>query len=119
MLPLLRARTVDDVDRALDAWVEPVNNVVIADTAGAVRYRIAGRLPDREDANRRGIIDAADPGAAWRGWLTDLPRHDVARDGHVVTANERRGPESDPIGTTFAPPHRARRLHELLDGRGD
>ena len=33
LLPLLRARTVDDVDRALDAWVVPVNNVVIADRA--------------------------------------------------------------------------------------
>lgn len=119
LLPLLRARTVDDVDRALDSWVEPVNNVVIADTAGAVRYRIAGRIPDRDDANRRGIVEAVDPRTAWRGWLADLPRHDVPRDGHVVTANERRGPESDPVGTTFAPPHRARRLRELLAGRED
>lgn len=119
LLPLLRARTTDDVDRALDDWVEPVNNVVVADTAGVVRYRVAGRIPDRDDANRRGIVDATDPGAAWRGWLCDLPRHDVPPDGHVVTANERRGPESDAIGTGFAPPHRAVRLHALLEGRAD
>lgn len=117
LLPLLRARTVDDVDRALDRWVEPVNNVVVADTTGAVRYRVAGRVPVRPDANRRGIVDAADPRTAWTGWLDELPRHDVPRDGHVVTANERRGPESAPIGTGFAPPHRARRLHALLEGR--
>ncbi len=48
ILPLLRARTVDDVDRALDAWVEPVNNAVIADRHGAVRYRLAGRIPLRD-----------------------------------------------------------------------
>ena len=115
-LPLLRARTVDDVDRALDAWVEPVNNVVIADVHGAVRYRVAGRVPLRADANRRGRVRADDPEAAWRGWA-ELPRHDVPPDGHVVTANERRGPESDVVGAVFAPPHRARRLHQLLEGR--
>ncbi|MDN4160405.1 penicillin acylase family protein [Nocardioides abyssi] len=116
-LPLLRARTVDDVDAALDRWVEPVNNVVAADTRGAVRYRLAGRVPVRAEANRRGIVDAADPSTTWTGWLEPLPRHDVPPDGQVVTANDRRGPESEPVGTSFAAPHRARRIAALLDGR--
>jgi penicillin amidase len=107
LLPLLRARSVDDVDAALDHWVEPVNNVVVADLHGAVRYRIAGRVPTRDPAGER-----------WTGWLTP-PRHDVAPDGQVVTANERRGPESAAVGRTFAPPHRARRIAALLDGRDD
>lgn len=119
ILPLLRARTVDDIDGALDHWVEPVNNVVMADSAGTVRYRVAGRIPVREEANRRGIVDAADPTTAWTGWLAALPRTEVAPDGQLVTANERRGPESEPIGTAFAAPHRARRLGELLEGRND
>ena len=119
ILPLLHARSADDVMTALDDWVEPVNNVVAADRDGAVRFRIAGRVPVRAEANRRGVVDAADPGTAWTGWLHPLPGHDVAPDGRVVTANERRGPESDAIGTTFAPPHRAARIHALLDGRRD
>ncbi|MCW2792749.1 MAG: sle [Nocardioides sp.] len=119
LLPLLRARSVDDVDAALDRWVEPVNNVVVADVDGAVRYRVAGRIPLRDGRNRLGVVDAASPDAGWTGWLDPLPRHDVAPDGEVVTANERRGPESDAIGTAFAPPHRADRLHALLDGRED
>jgi penicillin G amidase len=41
----------------------------------------------------------------------------VPADGRVVTANERRGPESDLVGAEFAAPHRARRIHALLDGR--
>ncbi len=57
LLPLLRARTVEDVDVALDHWVEPVNNAVIADVHGAVRYRIAGRVPTRDAAGE------------WTGWL--------------------------------------------------
>ena len=119
ILPLLRARSAADVVRALDDWVEPVNNVVVADRDGDVRYRVAGRVPVRAEANRRGVVDAADPEAAWTGWLTDLPAHAVPPGGQVVTANERRGSESTPIGTAFAPPHRAARIHQLLDGRGD
>lgn len=117
LLPLLRARSVADVDRALDAWVTPVNNVVIADAEGRVRFRNAGRVPVRDDANRRGVVDGR-TGGAWAGWV-DLPAHDVAADGQVVTANERRGPESEALGTEFAPPHRADRIAALLQGRDD
>ena len=116
LLPLLRSRTVDDVDRALDHWVEPVNNVVIADVHGTVRFRNAGRVPTRPEGHRHGIVTSTDPDGDWTGWV-DLPRHDVAADGQVVTANERRGPESDLLGTEFAPPHRAERIAALLTGR--
>ena len=50
-----------------------MNNVVAADRDGDVRFRVAGRIPVRAEANRRGVVDAADPDAAWTGWLTDLP----------------------------------------------
>ncbi|MDO9457745.1 penicillin acylase family protein [Nocardioides sp.] len=105
LLPLLRARTADDVDAAMEHWVEPVNNVVVADVHGTVRYRWAGRVPTR-DAERR-----------WTGWRTDRHRVDVGPDGQVVTANDRRGPESDEIGVEFAPSHRADRIRELLGDR--
>lgn len=117
LLALLRARDVGDVDAALDGWVEPVNNVVMADRAGRVRYRVAGLVPVRAEANRRGIVPAWEAEHAWHGWLRGLPAYDVAADGVVVTANERRGPESDPIGASFAAPHRARRIAALLEGR--
>ena len=115
-LPLLRSRTAADVMSALDGWVEPVNNVVAADRGGDVRYRLAGRVPQRAEANRLGVVPASDPAYSWRGWL-DLPAHPVPADGQVVTANDRRGPESAAIGTDFAPPHRAVRIHALLAGR--
>lgn len=116
-LPLMRSRTAADVMAALDGWVEPVNNVVAADRGGDVRYRVAGRVPLRAAANRLGVVPASDPAAAWQGWLDPLPAHRVPPDGQVVTANERRGPESDAIGTEFAPPHRATRIRDLLEGR--
>lgn len=116
ILPLLRAKTVDDVDRAFDAWVEPVNNVVIADRSGSVRYRVAGRVPRRHEDNRRQPVPGWVDGHQWFGWV-DLPHTDIPADGHVTNANERRGDESAPIGIAFAPPYRARRLEALLDGQ--
>ncbi len=100
VLPLLRARTVADVSEALDGWVEPVNDVLAADTSGAVVHRVAGRVPRRVEGD-------------WIGWL----EHDVEQvppGGHVVSANHRRGPESAALSGEFAPPHRARRLEQLL-----
>ncbi len=107
LLPLLRARTTDDVDRAFDHWVEPVNNVVIADVHGTVRYRWAGRVPVRDERRE------------WTGWRTDPHRVDVGPHGAVVTANDRRGPESDEVGVDFAPAHRADRLRTMLGDRHD
>ncbi|QSR25508.1 penicillin amidase [Nocardioides aromaticivorans] len=105
LLPLLRARTVDDVDRAFDHWVEPVNNLVIADRGGALRYRIAGRVPVRDDSGE------------WVGWLGEPNRADAGPDGVLVTANERRGPESAAVGSSFSPPYRAERIRALLGDR--
>lgn len=112
-LPLLRSRTAADVMAALDGWVEPVNNVIAADRGGAVLFRVAGRVPVRPEANRLGVVD---PSSDWNGWV-EMPVVPIPPDGQVVTANDRRGPESAAIGTDFAPPHRAARIHALLAGR--
>lgn len=103
LLPLLRARTADEVEAAFETWVQPVNNLIVADTAGALRYRIVGRVPVRD-------------GDRWVGWLGESNRVEVPADGQVVTANERRGPESAAIGSVFAPPYRADRIGDLLAG---
>jgi penicillin amidase len=119
IVPLLRARSVEDVDRALDRWVLPVNNVVIADRTGRVRYRVAGRVPLRDERARRVPVAAWDETHLWTGWLDPLPATELAPDDVLVTANERRGPESTAVGHEFAPPHRADRLRALLAGRDD
>ncbi|MEU1051671.1 penicillin acylase family protein [Streptomyces sp. NPDC005876] len=110
LLPLLRARRVADVDRALDSWVEPVNVVQAADTEGGTLHRVAGRVPVRAEANRLGPVPAWEPGHEWRGWHTP-PRAGLT-DGVAVMANQR-GPAA-PLGTEFAPPHRAERIAALL-----
>jgi penicillin amidase len=113
LLPLLRARRVADVDRAVDRWAEPVNVVQAADTEGGVLHRVAGRVPVRHEANRTRLVPAWEPGNEWRG-RHDMPRAGLT-DGVAVMANQR-GPAA-PLGVEFAPPHRADRIAALLARR--
>lgn len=106
ILPLLRARTVADVDAALDHWVEPVNNVLVADTTGRVLHRVAGRVPVR---------GRSEEGGRWTGWA-DLPRRDVRPGDVAVTANDRTDERWDVLTERFAPPWRRNRIAELLSG---
>ncbi|MYR44875.1 penicillin acylase family protein [Streptomyces sp. SID5910] len=110
LLPLLRARRVADVDRALDAWVEPVNVVQAADTEGGLLHRVAGRVPLRAAANGLGPVPAWEPDHEWNGWH-ETPRAGLTA-GVAVMANQR-GPAA-PLGVEFAPPHRAERIAALL-----
>ncbi|MET9083813.1 penicillin acylase family protein [Streptomyces sp. NPDC004237] len=113
LLPLLRARHVTDVDRAFDAWAEPVNVVHAADTAGGTLHRVAGRVPVRSRTNRTRLAPAWLPGHAWHGWH-ETPYGELTDDAAVM-ANQR-GPAT-PLGVEFAPPHRADRIRALLDER--
>ncbi|GBQ00467.1 penicillin amidase [Streptomyces spongiicola] len=106
---LLRARTVGDVDRACDSWVEPVNVVQAADTEGGLLHRVAGRVPVRHEDNRLRVVPAWEPGYEWRGWH-ETPRAEVG--DFAVMANARG--IATPLGVEFAPPHRADRIAALL-----
>ncbi|MEU2231723.1 penicillin acylase family protein [Streptomyces vietnamensis] len=107
---LLRARTVADVDAALDCWVEPVNVVQAADNRGGLLHRVAGHVPVRDRANSLRVVPARDPAHAWADAPAPLPRAEVR--GHAVMANARG--LAAPLGVEFAPPHRAGRIDELL-----
>ncbi|MFI2202117.1 penicillin acylase family protein [Streptomyces sp. NPDC020192] len=114
LLPLLRARTVQDIDRALDNWAEPVNVVQAADTAGGTLHRTAGRVPTRARANRIHPVPAWEPGHEWHGTHETLYAPEPP-DGIAVMANQRT--LAAPLGIEFAPPHRADRIRALLDTR--
>ncbi|MEU6313402.1 penicillin acylase family protein [Streptomyces sp. NPDC047014] len=111
---LLRARTVADIDRALDGWAEPVNVVHAADTEGGLLHRVAGVVPLRDPLNRLRPVPAWEPRHAWQGWAP-TPAEPV--QGFAVMANARG--IASPLGVEFAPPHRADRIRELLSGSAD
>jgi penicillin G amidase len=117
LLPLLRARTAAQVCSALTGWVEPVNNLVVADVHGDARQAVVGRVPQRADANRWRPVPGWRPEHQWTGWLEGLPTGTVPADGHLVTANHRMHEGFDRLGVDFAPPGRARRIEALLEGR--
>ncbi|WP_329136841.1 penicillin acylase family protein [Streptomyces sp. NBC_01476] len=108
---LLAARTVADVGRALDAWAEPVNVVLAADTRGGVLHRVAGRVPLRDAGNGLRVVPAWEPRHAWGPTDAPLPEAPV-HGGFAVMANERG--LAAPLGVEFAAPHRARRIAGLL-----
>ncbi|MEU4925181.1 penicillin acylase family protein [Streptomyces yokosukanensis] len=115
LLPLLRARTVADLDQALHLWAEPVNVVQAADTAGGTLHRVAGRVPVRSRANRLHPVPAWLPGHAWQGTHETPYADPEPADGIAVMANQRG--LAAPLGVEFAPPHRADRIRDLLDAR--
>ncbi|MET9376658.1 penicillin acylase family protein [Streptomyces sp. NPDC002992] len=109
---LLAARTVADVDRAVDGWVEPVNVLQAADVDGGLLHRVAGYVPVRDRANSLRVVPAWEPAHAWQDGPAPTPRAGV--EGHAVMANARG--LAAPLGVEFAPGHRAARIAELLDG---
>ncbi|WP_392671340.1 penicillin acylase family protein [Streptomyces sp. LN785] len=109
---MLRARTVAELDAALDRWVEPINVVLAADTTGGTLHRVAGHVPLRPAANRLRLVPAWDPAYAWRDGRAPMPREKVR--GSAVMANQRG--IAGPLGVEFAPAHRADRIRELLGG---
>jgi penicillin amidase len=114
LLPLLRARCVDDVVAALRGWVEPVNSVLTADRTGTVRSFTAGLVPIRDPRCRREPVPAWEPRYQWQGGYVRLPEPTTPE--MVVNANDRRTDVAG-IGADFAPPHRARRIRTLLAHR--
>ena len=112
LLPLLRARRVEDVAEALRHWVEPVNSVLAADTTGAVLRMVAGRVPRRDERCHREPVPGWEPRYRWRDEYAPLPQARVSEI--VVNANDRREGDTAELGYDFVPPHRARRIRALL-----
>jgi penicillin amidase len=119
LLPLLHARSVDDVLAAMKSWVEPVNSGIVADRTGAVRHFVAGRVPLRDERNVDVPVPAWDSRYAWSGEYAAMPVDVV--DDLVVNANDRAS--GGGLGKFYAPGWRAgrisARLDELTDGAAD
>jgi penicillin amidase len=116
VLPLLRSRSAGDVEVALEAWVEPVNCVLAADSGGDVRQLVAGKVPVRNPQNRVRPVPAESPDHQWPGDWMDLPASRV--DRVAVNANDRASGGGDLTGLEFAPAHRAQRIRHLLEEAG-
>lgn len=119
---MLSAGTVPELFDSQRSWVDPVNNLVAADTGGNIGFMVRGELPIRASSAGRRL-----PVPGWTGeheWVGPVPFEQMPRtinppEGFVSTANQRVIPGDEPyISAYFASPARADRLVELL-GNGD
>ena len=122
---LLHARTARDVTDAFRGWVDPVNRVLAADSAGDVLSMTAGKVP--------AVADRALPAVKPADGFVDLPAPTPVTEV-AVDANERPrtqpsaeldgrpgpgprdarpGREAHDLGWSYAP-HRAERIRQLL-----
>lgn len=118
MLPMLRATSVDEMDEAMRAWVDPCNSMTMADVHGNIAYLHRGRVPVRSRAN--GWL----PVPGWTGeheWTGNVPFEDWPRlrnpdAGFISTANQRIVGDDYPhyLSLDYAPPSRGMRLVERL-----
>lgn len=116
--PMLLASTVEELFETQRGWVDPVNNLVAADTSGNIGYLTRGELPVRSSHAHRQF-----PAPGWTGeheWVGTVPFEQLPRainppEGFIATANQKIIDSEEPfIGHTFAPPSRAERIVELL-----
>ncbi len=116
-----RANSVDELMAAYACYHSPMQNVVMADTAGKVAYKAVGKVPlRRPDNDILGLAPAPgwEPRYDWDGWLPydKTPQDLEAAKGWVATANQRVTPLGYPyfIGQDWATPERFNRIEQLL-----
>lgn len=122
LLPMLAARDAEELADAQRDWVDPVNNLVAADTGGHIAYQARGELPVRSSpAHRRLPVPGWDGSCEWTGTVPfeRMPRSLDPGTGFVMTANNAIVDGDEPYIThTFSHPFRAERIRECLAGTG-
>jgi penicillin amidase len=115
---MLTARSAAEMCDAQDGWVDPVNNLVCADTSGRIAYQCRGEMPVRSSEDGRRLPVAGwDGGCEWTGTVpfAELPRTVDPSVGYVMTANNAIIDGDSPyLSYTFGQPFRAERLRSLL-----
>ncbi|GAB4166210.1 MAG: penicillin acylase family protein [Thalassobaculales bacterium] len=114
---LNRAQSLDEAVEALRNFGAPQQNVVLADTQGAIALVPAGRVPVRAGADGYLPVDGTTGEGEWLGFLPfeSLPIQRNPRQGFVANGNDSVVPEGwAGFGHDFAPPQRGRRIADLL-----
>lgn len=115
--PMLVAGSTAELVEAVRPWVLPVNNLLAADRAGSIAFKIRGRVIERQPASRWTPVPGTDE-FAWDGLepipFEDLPEWTDPERGFLVTANNRTADGGLYISLDFAAPSRHNRICELL-----
>ena len=116
-----RAGSCAQFGEALRGWIAPVQNIVYADTQGAIEYMYPGHVPVRAKGDGRVPVPGWTGEYDWTGWIPfeELPHQENPDEGYIVSANNRVVDGSYPyfIGNEFALGDRAERIRELIRSR--
>jgi penicillin amidase len=117
------ARSFDEFRAAVADVGCPGLNFVYADVDGTIGYTCTGVYPVRRSGDGTVPSPVADGRHPWIGSIPpdELPWSADPERGFLVTANDRPHDDSYPhlIGMDFHPPHRARRIAQVLAARHD
>ena len=116
-----QSRSVGDFIAASAGYTAPMQNMVVADSAGRIGFVAAGRVPLRSADNElRGQVPSPGWEARydWAGFLEagQTPREVDPARGWIATANQRiHGPDYPHyLGNDWALPYRQQRIEALL-----
>lgn len=118
---LLTARSVTEVDSAIESVTSIVLNFVIADADGNIGWRASGRLPRRRSGGTLPfVVDPQEPQEDnWDGWIpfAEMPHIRNPERGWLGTANHYTVPPDYPhyYSNYAAPSYRYRRLKERVE----
>jgi penicillin G amidase len=117
LLPMMRAESVETLYEATRDWGLIDHNLVAADVAGRIGYRVRGKVPRRPRSNGWMPVPGWTGEHEWDGIVdwSRMPSFVDPPEGAIVTANNRVVAEGDDYLCTDAmPPHRARRIWRRL-----
>jgi penicillin amidase len=117
---LNQARDWMEFRNALRRHGSPSLNCVYADTEGNIGYALAGNIPRRAQAPNLLPVEGWRDENEWQGYVPfdDLPSLYNPPEGVIATANNRIVDAAYPyLSHFFEPPHRFRRIHQLLGRR--
>ncbi len=116
---MARARDGADFVSALRRFHSPQQNIVYADSGGAIGLIAPARVPLRRKGDGRRPVPGWTGAYDWSGFIPfeELPRSVNPPRGRIVAANNRLVPDDYPhlISADWGYPHRAARIEEMLD----
>jgi penicillin amidase len=113
-----QARDWSQFLESLSFHAAPALNFVYADREGNIAYSLAGNIPNRARTPSLLPLAGWEMSNDWQGFIPfdELPRIYNPPDGAIATANNKIVDGSYPhyLAGFFEPPHRVRRIQELL-----
>lgn len=115
---MLLAGSGEELMDSMRKWVDPCNNLLLADVHGNIGYLCRGEIPLRSQQNARLPVPGWTGEHEWRGHIPfdQLPRSVNPAEGYIATANNK--PVGDDytyfIAQDFAPGFRVERVTRAL-----